>query len=45
MKGKRKPAQVKEDVIALRREFDKIKYGFQSVNEAVEYAEKSKAKI
>jgi glycine hydroxymethyltransferase len=35
--GKRKPSEVKEDVIALRKEFDKIEYGFQSIEEAVKY--------
>ena len=39
MRDERTPSQAKEDVIALRREFDKIEYGFQSVAEAVEYAE------
>ena len=33
-KGKRKPSEVQKDVIALRKEFAKIKYGFQNVEEA-----------
>ena len=41
MKGKRKPSEVKEDVMALRKEFNQIKYGFQSVEEAIEYVEKA----
>ncbi|MDQ1279067.1 MAG: glycine hydroxymethyltransferase, partial [Thermoproteota archaeon] len=40
VKGKKKPDQVKQDVITLRKEFDKVKYGFQNVNEAIEYAKK-----
>ncbi|MEM2320551.1 MAG: serine hydroxymethyltransferase [Candidatus Bathyarchaeia archaeon] len=41
IKGKRKPEEVREDVIALRREHDEIKYGFQSVKEAIEYLQRS----
>jgi len=41
IKGKRKPQEVKEDVIALKKEFNQVKYGFQSVEEAVAYAEKA----
>jgi glycine hydroxymethyltransferase len=41
MKGKRKPAEVKEDVIALKKEFNQVKYGFQSVEEAVNYMKKA----
>jgi hypothetical protein len=37
MKGKRKPSEVKESVIALKKEFKKVKYGFQSVEEAISY--------
>ncbi|MBE0512722.1 serine hydroxymethyltransferase, partial [Candidatus Bathyarchaeota archaeon] len=33
VKGKRKPAEVRKDVIVLRQNFKGIKYGFQSVNE------------
>ncbi len=33
VKGKRKPAEVRKDVIKLRQNFKEIKYGFQSVNE------------
>jgi hypothetical protein len=39
--GKRKPAEVKLDVIALKKEFQQVKYGFQSVEEAISYIEKS----
>jgi len=35
IKAKRKPAEVKKDVIALRKGFSKIKYGFQSAEEAL----------
>jgi glycine hydroxymethyltransferase len=31
IKGERKPAEVREDVKTLRKKFDKIHYGFQSV--------------
>jgi len=41
MKGKRKPSEVKESVIALKKEFNKVKYGFQSVEEAIKYIKKA----
>jgi glycine hydroxymethyltransferase len=41
IKSKRKPVEVKEDVLALRQEFCGVKYGFQSVEEALKYAEKA----
>jgi glycine hydroxymethyltransferase len=41
MKGKRKPSEVKESVTALKKEFNKVKYGFQSVEEAIEYIKKA----
>jgi len=41
MKGKRKPSEVKEDVIAFKKEFNQVKYGFQSVEEALNYAKKA----
>jgi glycine hydroxymethyltransferase len=37
IKEKRKPAQVKEDVLSLKREFSQVKYGFQNVEEALTY--------
>jgi glycine hydroxymethyltransferase len=37
IKGKRTPEQVKVDVIALKKEFSQVKYGFQSVEEALKY--------
>ena len=40
VKGKRKPAEVRKDVIKLRQSFKEIKYGFQSVNEAEDYLRK-----
>ena len=40
VKGNRTPDEVKKDVIKLRQNFDEIKYGFQSVNEAKEYLRK-----
>jgi glycine hydroxymethyltransferase len=41
MKGKRKPSEVKESVIALKKEFNTVKYGFQSVEEAISYIKKA----
>ncbi|MCW4028561.1 MAG: serine hydroxymethyltransferase [Candidatus Bathyarchaeota archaeon] len=41
IKGKRTPAQVKVDVLALKKEFSQVKYGFQSVEEALNYAKKA----
>jgi glycine hydroxymethyltransferase len=41
IKGKRKPSEVKQDVIALKREFNQVKFGFQSVEEALNYVNKS----
>ncbi len=41
MKGKRKPSEVKEDVIALKKEFNQVKYGFQNIAEALEYVKKA----
>jgi glycine hydroxymethyltransferase len=41
IKGKRKPSEVKEDVIAFKKEFNQVKYGFQNVEEALTYAEKA----
>ncbi len=41
IKGKRKSSEVQKDVIALRKEFPEIKYGFQSVEEALKYAKRT----
>jgi glycine hydroxymethyltransferase len=41
IKGKRKPSEVKESVIALKKEFNQVKYGFQSVEEAVNHVKKA----
>jgi len=41
IKGKRKPAEVKESVIALKKGFNQVKYGFQSAEEAVNYLKKA----
>ena len=38
IKEKRKPAEVKQDVIAFKKEFNQVKFGFQSVEEALNYA-------
>ena len=41
MKNKRAPSQVKEDVILLKKEFNKVKFGFQSAEEALKYIQRS----
>jgi glycine hydroxymethyltransferase len=41
IKGKRKPAEVRESVIALKKGFNQVKYGFQSVEEAISYIKKA----
>jgi glycine hydroxymethyltransferase len=40
MKARRKPSEVKEDVIALKKEFNQVKYGFQNIAEAIQYVKK-----
>jgi len=40
IKSKRKPSEVKGDVLALKKEFSGIKYGFQNVEEALNYISK-----
>jgi glycine hydroxymethyltransferase len=41
IKGERKPSEVKEDVMALKKEFSQVKYGFQNVEEALTYVKKA----
>jgi glycine hydroxymethyltransferase len=41
IKEKRKPDQVKEDVLSLKKEFSGVKYGFQNVEEALSYIKKA----
>ena len=41
IKAKRTPAQVKVDVLALKKEFSGVKYGFQTVEEALNYVKKA----
>jgi hypothetical protein len=41
IKSKRTLDQVKQDVLALRKEFSQIKYGFQNVEEALSYIKKA----
>ena len=41
IKGKRKPEDAKQDVIALKKEYSKVKFGFQSVQDAIDYIKKS----
>jgi len=41
IKGKRNPSEVKMDVIALRKEFKEVKYGFKNVEEALSHIKKN----
>lgn len=41
IKSKRTPAQVKVDVLAFKKEFSGVKFGFQSVEEALAYIKKT----
>ena len=41
IKSNCKPPEVKEDVVAFKKEFNKVEYGFQSVEEAVKYLRKA----
>jgi glycine hydroxymethyltransferase len=41
IKSKRKPAEVKEDVLALKKEFSQVKYGFKNVEEALSCIKKA----
>jgi glycine hydroxymethyltransferase len=40
IKSKRKPAEVKVDVLALKKDFSQVKYGFQNLEEAFSYVKK-----
>ncbi len=40
VKGKRKPAEVRKGVIALKQKFKGIKYGFEGIQEVIEHLEK-----
>jgi glycine hydroxymethyltransferase len=41
IKGKRKPSEVKQDVMEFKKKFNKVKFGFQSVEEALAYIKKA----
>jgi glycine hydroxymethyltransferase len=41
IKDKRKPAEVKEDVLALKKEFCQVKYCFQNLEEAISHVKKA----
>lgn len=41
IKGKRKPPEVREDVMALRNEHAEIKYGFKTVKDALKHLKKA----
>ncbi len=40
IKGKRRPTEVKPDVVALKKEFSQVKYGFQSLEDALDRIKK-----
>jgi glycine hydroxymethyltransferase len=40
LKEKRKPSEIRERVIALKKEFSRVRYGFQSVEEGLSYIKK-----
>ncbi len=40
IKAKRKPAEVQKDVVALRKEFGTVKFGFQSAEDALAHIKK-----
>jgi hypothetical protein len=35
MKEEKKPSEVKESIIELKKEFNQVKYGFQSLEEVI----------
>jgi glycine hydroxymethyltransferase len=37
IKGKRTPEEVKQDVIALKKDFNQVKYGFKNIEDALDY--------
>ena len=41
IKSKRKPGEVKVDVLALKKEFSQVKYGFQNIEEALSCIKKA----
>jgi hypothetical protein len=41
IKSKRTPAQVKVDILALKKEFNGVKYGFENVEEALSCVKKA----
>jgi len=41
IKSKRSPSEVRTDVIALKKEFSQVKFGFQSVEDAIDYIKKT----
>ncbi|RJS76491.1 serine hydroxymethyltransferase [Candidatus Bathyarchaeota archaeon] len=41
IKNRRQPSEVREDVIALRKKFNEIHYGFKSVEEALKHLEQA----
>lgn len=40
IKEKKNPSKVKDNVIALRQDFERIEYGFQSIDEVVKFSKK-----
>ena len=40
IKARRKPSEVKQDIVNLRQEFSQIKFGFENITEALNYIKK-----
>jgi glycine hydroxymethyltransferase len=40
IKEKRKPEEVRQDVVALKKEFNTVKFGFQIIEEALDYVKR-----
>jgi glycine hydroxymethyltransferase len=41
IKGKHNPSEIKNEIITFKKEFNQIKYGFQNVEEALNYIQKT----
>jgi glycine hydroxymethyltransferase len=39
MKEKKKPSKIKESILELKKEFNQVKYGFESLEEVIKYCE------
>jgi glycine hydroxymethyltransferase len=41
LKGQKKPFEVRNDVLELKKEFNQVKYGFENIQEVIRYCETS----